>query len=264
MKSNAVHRGRKVRVSLCQILCIGGDREGNFRRIEYALEASRSEGAEIACFPESCVLGWENPEAHFMAHPIPGADAERVQMLAQKYGMMVAIGMDEKSGDRLYDSAILVDSCGKLLLKHRKINVLPELMDPPYSQGRAEDIAAVDTEFGRIGMLICADTFTDEHLYKAASFGPNLLIVPYGWAAEHSEWPGHSDELHKLVCRVARTVGCPVVGCNLVGQMTHGPWAGRSFGGSSVVADADGRILAVAKDRDVDVMVVEIPLERSA
>jgi predicted amidohydrolase len=264
MEDSAVHRHRRVRVSLCQILCIDSDREGNFRRMEYALEASRLKGAEIACFPESCVLGWENPDAHSMAHPIPGADAERVQGLAQKYGMMVAVGMDEKSGNRLYDSAILVNSRGEILLKHRKINVLPELMDPPYSQGSADDIAAVDTEFGRLSMLICADTFTDEHLHRVASFGPDLLIVPYGWAAEHSEWPGHSDELHKLVCRVAQTVGCPVVGCNLVGQMTHGPWAGRSFGGSSIVADADGRVLAVAKDRDVDVVVVDVPLGKGA
>jgi predicted amidohydrolase len=46
--------------------------------------------------------------------------------------------------------------------------------------------------------------------------------------------------------------------------MTHGPWAGRSFGGSSIVADADGRVLAVAKDRDVDVVVVDVPLGKGA
>src|SRR5690242_4021779 len=100
---------RSVRLAICQILVIDSDREGNFRRIEYALEQARSQHAQIAIFPESSILGWENPDAHQLAHPIPGDDSNRIGALARKYGMMIAIGLDEKDGSRLYDSAILVD-----------------------------------------------------------------------------------------------------------------------------------------------------------
>src|SRR5262245_30440676 len=110
---------RTVRVAICQILSIDGDREGNFRRIEYALEAARDAGAAIAAFPESVILGWENPDAHRLAVPIPGADSDRIGALAKKYGLMISIGLDEKDGERLYDSAILVDKTGRLLWKHR-------------------------------------------------------------------------------------------------------------------------------------------------
>jgi len=123
-----------VRVAVCQILAIDGDREGNFRRIEYALADAQAKHAQIAAFPESVILGWENPGAHRMAAPIPGADSERIASLARKYGLMIAIGLDERDDEHLYDSAILVDKTGKLLWKHRKINVLPELMTPPYSE----------------------------------------------------------------------------------------------------------------------------------
>jgi hypothetical protein len=51
---------------------------------------------------------------------------------------MIAIGLDEKAGAQLYDSAILLDKTDKLLWKHRKINVLPWLMTPPYAEGRAK------------------------------------------------------------------------------------------------------------------------------
>ena len=78
-----------------------------------------------------------------MATPIPGADSDRLAALAQKYGLMISIGVDEKDGDKLYDSAILVDKTGKILWKHRKLNVLAWLMAPPYSEGRPEDIAKV-------------------------------------------------------------------------------------------------------------------------
>jgi N-carbamoylputrescine amidase len=249
-----------VRVAVCQILVIDGDREGNFRRIEYALEAAREGGAEIAAFPESAILGWENPDAHGMAAPIPGADSERVGALARAHGMMIAIGMDEKDGERLYGAAILVDRTGRLLWKHRKINVLAELMDPPYAEGTVEGIGVAQTEFGRIGVLVCADTFTDAYLERLAAQRPDLVIVPYGWAAEVNEWPAHATELEDLVSRRAAQLGCPMVGVDLVGVMSQGPWRGKTYGGASFVADGTGRIVQRLRDRDVETRVVEVEL----
>jgi N-carbamoylputrescine amidase len=247
-----------VRLAICQIMVIDSDREGNFRRIEYALEDAAAQNAQIAVFPESSVLGWENPEAHKMAEPIPGKDSERIGTLARKYGVMIAIGMDEKDGDKLYDSAILVDKTGKLLWKHRKINVLPWLMKPPYSEGRPEVIGVVETEFGRIAVLICADTFTDAFAERLAALKPDLMLVPYGWAATNDKWPEHSNELKDLVTRRAAQVRCPMAGVDLVGEMTHGPWAGWTYGGSSFVADGDGRIVFTARDRAAEMRVVDV------
>ena len=56
-----------VRVAVCQTLCIDSDIEGNFRRVENALEAAAEQGAELACFPETALLGWINPEARGLA-----------------------------------------------------------------------------------------------------------------------------------------------------------------------------------------------------
>ena len=252
----------RVRVAVCQILVIDGDREGNFRRIEYALKAAQAKHADIATFPESSVLGWENPDAHTMATPIPGADSNHIAALARKYGVMIAIGLDEKDGDRLYDSAILVEKTGKLLWKHRKLNVLAELMDPPYSVGDREGIGVVETEFGRIGVIICADTFVDEYAQKVASLKPDLMLVPYGWAAPAEKWPAHEEDLERLVILRAKMWKCPTIGTDLVGEMTHGPWKGWTYGGGSVVADASGKVLEVLRDRDTDVRVVELVIDR--
>jgi predicted amidohydrolase len=258
--ANLFGAARKVKVAVCQILVIDGDREGNFRRIEYALETARAAGAQIATFPESSILGWENPDAHRMATPIPGADSDRIAALARRYGLMIAIGLDEKDGEHLYDSAILVDKTGKLLWKYRKMNVLPELMSPPYSVGTPEGIGAVETEFGRIAIVICADTFGDDYAKRVEALKPDVALVPYGWAAEVGEWPEHEKELEQLVAKRARQWGCPVVGTDLVGEMTHGPWKGRTYGGASVVAGGDGKTLAVLRDRDVDVRVMDLTL----
>ena len=247
-----------VKVAICQILVIDSDREGNFRRIEYALADAKAQGAQIAAFPESAILGWENPEAHRLAEPIPGADSQRIQDLAKKYGLMIAIGLDERDGNRLYDSAILVDRSGKLLWKHRKINVLPELMTPPYSQGDPSEINVVETEFGRIAFLICADTFTDSFFQRIRDLKPDFMIVPYGWAAKPAEWPEHAKELEKIVGKRARDSGCDVVGTDLVGIMSAGPWKGYTYGGASVAISASGEVISRLRDRDVEVKVVDV------
>jgi N-carbamoylputrescine amidase len=247
-----------VPIAICQILSIDGDREGNFRRIEYALEDAQKAGAQLAAFPESAILGWENPDAHQMATTIPGADSDRIAALAKKYGMMISIGLDEKDGDKLYDSAILVDKDGKILLKHRKINVLPQLMTPPYSTGRPEDIRTVETRFGRLGVVICADTFIDAYARRVAELKPDLMLVPYGWAAEVQKWPNHGLALERLVTRRAGEWKSPVVGTDLVGEMTHGPWKGQIYGGASIVAGSDGKTIVVLRDRDVEVRVIEL------
>ncbi|MDR3772527.1 MAG: carbon-nitrogen hydrolase family protein [Terracidiphilus sp.] len=249
---------KTVRLAVCQILVIDSDREGNFRRIEYALEQAEAQHADIALFPESSILGWENPEAHRLAEPIPGKDSDRIAGLARKYKVMIAIGLDEKDGDRLYDSAILIDKTGKLLAKHRKINVLPELMTPPYAEGRPEDIGVVETEFGRLAVLICADTFTDAYLERLKALKPDLMLVPYGWAAANDQWPEHSKLLEELVKKRAAQVECPMAGVDLVGEMTHGPWQGQTYGGSSFVADGKGTILLTARDRDTDFRVIDL------
>ena len=252
--------GQVVRLAVCQTLCIDGDREGNYRRIENALEIASAQGAELACFPEAAVLGWVNPDAYQLAHPIPGRTSDRVAELARRYRMMVAIGIAETDGDQLYDSAVLVGRDGALLLKHRKINTIVELLDPPYARGVPGEIKVVDTEVGRVGMLICADTFVEELVRGVGRQSPDLLIVPFGWAAKKEMWPDHGKKLAQVVSRAAKWAGCPVVGTDLVGMITSGPWKGRTYGGQSVVADRAGEVLAVLRDRDTDVRVLEVPI----
>lgn len=249
-----------IRVAVCQVFCIDGDAEGNLRRVEYALEEASRQKAVLACFPESAVLGWINPEAHKLAEPIPGPIVERLCGLARKHKLYLCVGMDEKDGEKLYDSAVLIAPDGRLLARHRKINNLSDakLMDPPYTDGRPEDIGVVETPFGRVGLLICADTFVDDFLKRMAGKRPDLLLVPYGWAADKSQWPGHGKELEKVVCRAARMVGCPVVGTDCVGMISHGPWTGKTYGGQSVVADRDGKVLGILRDRDAEVRVFDI------
>lgn len=245
---------KTVRIAMCQIFCLDGDRRGNFVRIENAIRDAKTGGADIACLPEAALLGWVNPDAHERACAIPGPDSDKLCKLAKDYGIHLCVGLAEKDGRKLYDSAVLIDNGGQILHKHRKINLLSELMSPPYAAGNSVD--TVETAFGRVGLLICADTHENRILKRMAALKPDLLLVPYGYAEIEDAWPAHGKELEKVVSNTARRTRAFVVGTNLVGEITHGPWKGRVYGGHSVAADKTGRTVAVAKDRERDVCLV--------
>ncbi|MGD8499354.1 MAG: carbon-nitrogen hydrolase family protein [Phycisphaerales bacterium] len=247
---------KNAKVAMCQIFSLDGDRRGNFVRIENAVSHAKDAGADIACFPEAVILGWVNSDAHERGHSIPGPGSDHLCELARDYDTHLCAGLAEKDGSDLYDSAVLIDNNGQILLRHRKINLLAELMEPPYTPG--EDINAVETRYGKIGLLICADTHKSEILERMAALRPDLLLVPYGYAAEENEWPGHGKELEKVVRNTAQKTAAWVVGTNLVGEITKGPWKGRVYGGHSVAVDGTGRIISIAKDRDRDIKIISM------
>jgi predicted amidohydrolase len=248
-----------VKVAMCQILIIDSDRHGNFLRIENAIEEAKRAGAQIACLPESVVFGWVNPDAHKRALPIPGKHSLLLCELARKYQIYICAGLDEKDQDRLYGSAILIDDKGEILLKHRKLEILPELMEPPYT-GADEVNAVANTHLGRIGLLICADTHRADILDRMTALKPKLLLVPYGYAEKEENWPGHGREFHQIVINAAKRTGATIVGTNSIGQITKGPWTGRVYGGQSIAVEKSGKVLGVAKDRDRDIKTIQIKL----
>jgi predicted amidohydrolase len=254
---------REIAIAVCQLRCIDGDREGNLERIAEATRTAADAGAQIACFPETAIFGWVNPDAHRLADPIPGRTTEELARIAEENGIMLAIGLAERSGDSLHDSAILIDADGTLLLTHRKVNILTELMDPPYTPGPVEQSNVAQTSLGRIGMLVCADTFREDVVAAIAKQAPDLLIIPYGWAASSEQWPEHGDQLQAWVTHTAGSAGCPVIGVDLVGEITHGPWTGMTYGGQSVVSDATGGVVARLGDRVEEVVVVGVVLNPS-
>ncbi|MBN1185392.1 MAG: carbon-nitrogen hydrolase family protein [Bacteroidales bacterium] len=245
-----------VKVAMAQKFCLGGDRSGNFVRIEKAIIKAREKGAEIITFPETSILGWVNPDAQERAFQIPGTDSDKLCVLAKKYKIFINIGLAEKTGDKLFDSAILIDDEGNILLKRRKINILTELMSPPYSKG--EKIEAVDTCLGRIGVMICADSFQDDLLLKIKKQEPDFVIIPYGWDAGEKAWPSHAKELQRVVQPADELITCPLIGTDLVGEISHSPWQGMVYGGQSIVVDQHTNVHARCKDRDKEIIVIEL------
>lgn len=250
---------RNLVVALCQME-VTADPESNLRSIESAIAEAAEQGAQIACFPEACIYGWTNSMAHDAAATIPGKTSDRIAAAAREHQIMVVIGMAERDGPHLHNTAVLIDIDGSVLAKHRKVNILSELMDPPYTPGPGATASVVDTRYGRIGMLICADTFQDETVAQLAAQQPDFVIVPYGWAAPAGDWPQHAESLHAWISHTARRCSAPVVGVDSTGELHSGPWKGFVLGGQSMACDASGQPLLVLPDRAASTRVVSLPV----
>lgn len=107
-------------------------------------------------------------------------------------------------------------------------------------------------------MLVCADTFLDDVVGQVADGAPDLLLVPYGWAAPAEAWPQHASSLHDWISHTAKRVSAPVVGVDSTGTLGHGPWAGYVLGGQSAASNAAGELWPVLADRVPQVRVIEV------
>ena len=119
----------EFKLGLGQLLVEGGKVEENLLRAEEMVKAGAQEGCRAIVLPECLDTGWTDPGACKLARPIPGETSDRLCQVAKANKVMIVAGLTELDGSRIYNSAVLVDETGKILLKHRKINVLKIAQD---------------------------------------------------------------------------------------------------------------------------------------
>ena len=87
-----------------------------------------------------------------------------------------------------------------------------------------------------------------------------MLLAPHGFADEESKLELNSKSYQDHIRRVAATTRLWVVGTDAVlGTVQGGAWKGRLHSGCSVVARPDGTAAIVAKFRQPDLIVFDIP-----
>jgi len=253
---------RSLRVALAQIPVEDGDPARNMRLAKAAAREASRHGVDLFCLPEAADYGWLYQQARRDALPIPGRYTDFLAELAVRYEMWISGGCLEKDGNKVYNSAIIIDRRGRIVLKHRKIKTLPQLTQHLYDAGMADDIKTVDTEFGRIGLTICADNFDLDIPGRVSKMGAWLLIAPHGFAAAESEMQKNAVEYQQHISKVAANTKLWVVGTNAVlGRVKGGDWKGYLHCGCSMIARPDGSAAAVAKFKQPDLIIYDIPAE---
>src|SRR6185437_8151343 len=141
----------------------------------YALRAA-AQGAGLVCFPECFLHGylvepWQARD-HAMA-----LDSSAFQGVLERLAViepMLVFGMIEADGDRLYNTAVVVNR-ERLVGRYRKINLLPGERSV-FSPGDSCPIFAAN---GLIfGINICSDTQTADGAAAIAAGGAKLIACP--------------------------------------------------------------------------------------
>lgn len=235
---------RSFRLAMVQMYVEGGGLDVNLKHAVERINEAAKNGADIALLPEVMDLGWTHSSAMKLAYPVPdGKTFNTLAEAARKNNIYVCAGIVEKDGDKTYNSAVLIDDHGKLLIKHRKLNEL-DIAHNLYAQG--DRLNVCHTRLGTIGIHICADAFArDLVLSKALGYmGADIILSPSSWAVppDHDNIKDpYGDAWNKAYEPVAKDFRMWIIGVSNVGPVTDGPWKDWNCIGCSLVIDPEGK-----------------------
>ena len=262
------------------------DRTETLKRAVAAVGEAAQTGARLVVFPEAFIPGYpawiwqlrpgadmrltEQLHARLRANAVDlaGNDLALLCRAAREHEVSVVCGMHERDADfnrsTLYNTIVIIGPDGSVLNRHRKgVPTSPERM--VWGFGDASGIRAVDTPCGRIGALLCWESYLPLARCALYAQGVDTYVAP----------TYDQGELWVATMRhIAREGGCWVVGScsafqardiadSLPGkaQMYPDPdeWIN---GGDSVVVAPGGKIAAGPMHRDSGILYAEIDLER--
>ncbi len=210
-----------VRVAAAQIAPDLESADGTLARVLETMRDAARRGVELIVFPETFVPYY--PYFSFVLPPVqqgaphlklmeraptvPGPLTDAVSAAARELGLVTVLGINERDHGSLYNTQLIFDADGRLLLKRRKITpTYHERM--VWGQGDGSGLVAVDTKVGRVGALACWEHYNP--------------LARYALMAEHEEihcaqFPGSlvgqifADQMGVTIRHHALESGCFVV-----------------------------------------------------
>jgi len=233
-----------LKIALGQILVEGGEPERNFERAHKMIVQAKKEACELIVLPETIDFAWTHPSSLKEAQAIPGPFSDLFCDWAKENDIYVCVGLTEKREDKNYNTALLINNLGEIILKYSKINLL-DVEFPFYEVGT--QLGVVDTPLGRIGLNICADNYK-ESTYNAktlASMGAQLILSPSSWTVDHfikEDEDPYKDKWFSPLHHVAHYFNTIIVSVTSVGYIVGGPYEGKKMVGCSLVVGPEGLI----------------------
>lgn len=251
-----------IKIALAQLLVEGGEPERNLKRAVNSIFDSREIDCDLVILPETLDLGWTHPSAINEAQEIPGKRSEYLCNAAKDNKIWVCAGLTESDGNKVYNTAILINRLGEIVLKYRKINVL-EIALEFYNIGNS--ISAVETEFGLIGLNICSDNYSDSlHLAHTLSrMGSQIILSPSSWTVDFSVTENDDPYSEKWISPykyITNLYNNAMIGVTSVGYIVGGPYEGKKSVGCSLVV-VNGETISTSRFNEFCTELISIEFE---
>ena len=235
---------KEFNLAMVQMYVEPGNLATNLAHAEELIQEASANKADVVLLPELLDLGWTHPSAKEHAEPIPnGKTCRRLAEAAKKNDVYLCAGIAERDGDAIYNSAVIIDNKGKVLIKHRKLNEL-SIGHDVYDQG--DRLGVCHTPFGTFGLMICADAFAKDHVLSRSLcyMGADVILSPASWAVppdHNNETDPYGDAWRGFYMPVAREFSVWIAAASNVGPITAGPWKNWNTIGCSLLIAADGK-----------------------
>ena len=159
----------------------------NLDHVEYWARRAADAGAELALFPETTITGWwSSREIRKYAEPIDGPSIQRLIKLADELGIIIAVGMTEREGDKAYITHVLLNGDG-VMGRHRKTELAGGQGGEGKVWDRGDDANVFDVKGAKIGIAICYESVHPETCAKLKANGAEIILAPYANGTDPDE-----------------------------------------------------------------------------
>jgi predicted amidohydrolase len=148
----------------------------NLDQFAALVKQAAAQHADFVCLPEAITLVGTKLDYIGASEPIPGPSTAYLAKVAKENNVHLVAGLLEREGDVAYNTAVLIDRKGNLVGKYRKISLPREEIDGGLTPGNETPV--FDTEFGKIGMMICWDVTFPETARALARNGAEIIFLP--------------------------------------------------------------------------------------
>lgn len=242
----------QLNLAVIQFASVDGDVFANLNTASYWLKKSVAGGAEFILFPEFMPTGYQLSEAIWEnAETMDGLTVSWLKEKSLEYGVWLGTSFLEVEGEHFYNSFVLTNTQGKVSGKVRK--EVPASSEAYFFKGEESD-HFIDTEIGRIGVMICYESYLSRIANKVAMADIDLLLLPYSFPEVLG---GEIQPLSGVEYATvhARSLGVPVAAANKVGDWKSpipefpSYQALGHFPGLSAISNADGEIESQLNDQ---------------
>jgi agmatine deiminase len=258
---------KTVTIGLIQASCLTNVME-NMRKTVEKIEEAALKGAQIVCLQELYRTRYfpqqKNQHVKALAESIPGESTTLFSKMAKKFKITIIAPLFEKGQNgKFYNTAVILGSDGEIKGNYRKVHIPddPYFYEKDYFAAGDSNYTVYETEFARIGVLICYDQWFPEPARINALKGAEIIFYPTaignvkGYASEDGDW----HEAWKTVQRAhAIANGVHVAAVNRVGNEEE-----LEFWGGSFVCDSFGKVIKEAVTQSEEVLVVTVDLSKN-
>ena len=221
-----------MRVAIVQGPSPAGATDRGLTSLRQALMAAAAAGAQVAVFPELYLPGYN------VADPAVGARSAAewdtvLGPLAADAACALAVGLAERDGDDLYNSALVWGAGGERLALYRKTQLFGERERHHFTPG--DRLVAFDLAGVPAALLICYDLEFAPLVATLAARGTRLILCPTANMLPFTHVPAITVPAQAVNHGVA------------IAYANHcGAEADLTYTGGSCLVGADGVVLAQA------------------